>query len=85
MVTAAVAGAVVLADQATKSAAEAHLTHPVHVLGPFGLNLGYNSGSAFSLFTGHSPVLVAVDLVLVGVLVAPPGSPDGPWWRWHWG
>lgn len=58
----------VAADQVTKSLAEAHLHRPVHVLGPLGLALGYNSGSAFSLFTGDAPVLAVVAAVLVGVL-----------------
>jgi signal peptidase II len=65
-----VALVVVVADQVTKSLAEAHLHRPVHVLGPFGLALGYNSGSAFSLFTGRPAVLGPVAVVLVGVLVA---------------
>jgi signal peptidase II len=64
-----VAAVVVLVDQVTKSLAVAHLTHPVHVVGPFGLGLGYNSGSAFSLFTGDAGVLAAVAVVLVAVLV----------------
>lgn len=65
---AGVAGVVVAVDQTTKSLVEAHLQHPVHLLGPFGLGLDYNSGSAFSLFTGDAPVLVVVALLLVAVL-----------------
>jgi signal peptidase II len=61
---------VVAADQVTKSVAEAHLTHAVHVLGPFGLALRYNSGSAFSLFAGDSAVLGVVGVALVLALVA---------------
>jgi signal peptidase II len=68
-VTAAVAGAVVVADQVTKSVVVADLHRPVHVVGPFGLALGYNSGSAFSLFTGAPAAVAAVAVVLVGVLV----------------
>jgi signal peptidase II len=64
-----VGGVVVAADQVTKSIAETALHRPVHVIGPFGLALGYNSGSAFSLFTGRLPVLVPVAIALVGVLV----------------
>ncbi len=67
--TAGVVVAVVAIDQSTTSLAEADLRHPVHLVGPLGLALGYNSGSAFSLFTGAPAVLAAVSLVLVGVLV----------------
>ncbi len=68
-VTAGVAAAVVAADQVTKTLAVEHLHAPVHLLGPLGLSLGYNSGAAFSLFTGHSAALVVVDVALVVVLV----------------
>ncbi len=74
MITGAVAAVVVAADQVTKSLAVSHLHRPEHVIGPFGLALGYNSGSAFSLFTGRSAVLAAVAVVLVGVLVV------AAWW-----
>lgn len=69
LLTAGVAAAVVAVDQVTKSLAESHLHGPVHLVGPLGLAIGYNSGSAFSLFTGAPAVLGAVALVLVGVLV----------------
>ena len=69
LLTAGVVVAVVAIDQSTKSLVESDLHHPVHLVGPLGLALGYNSGSAFSLFTGASAVLAAVSLVLVGVLV----------------
>ena len=65
------AGAVVAADQLVKSAA---VRGPVgsgareHVFGPFGLSLGYNSGSAFSLFQGRSAALFVVAAGLVVVL-----------------
>jgi signal peptidase II len=67
-VTGVVAAVVVAADQSTKAVAEAHLRHPTHVLGPFGLALGYNTGSAFSFFTGRPLVLAAVAAALVGIL-----------------
>jgi signal peptidase II len=55
-----VASVVVAVDQVTKSLAVEHLgNRPVHLWGPFGFALGYNSGSAFSLFTGQ-PVLLGV-------------------------
>jgi signal peptidase II len=60
----ATAGLVVATDQVTKSLAVAHLSRPVHLLGPFGLALGYNSGAAFSLFTKAAPVLGSIDAVL---------------------
>ncbi|HEY5245448.1 MAG TPA: signal peptidase II, partial [Acidimicrobiales bacterium] len=60
---------VVTADQITKSVVVADLHRPVHVVGPFGLALGYNSGSAFSLFTGAPAVIAVVAVVLVVVLV----------------
>jgi signal peptidase II len=65
-----VAAAVVVADQVTKSLALGHLHRPVHVVGPVGLRLGFNTGSAFSLFSGHAPALTVVDVVLVAGLVA---------------
>ena len=64
-----VAGLVVVADQVTTSIAEAHLRGPVHVLGPFGLDLGYNTGSAFSLFTGAPAGLALVAAAVVVALV----------------
>jgi len=67
-VTAVAATVVVAADQVTKAVAVAQLHRPVHLVGPFGLDLGYNTGSAFSLFTADAPVVTAVAVVLVGVL-----------------
>jgi len=65
-----VAAAVVALDQLTKSLALAHLgTQHHHVIGPFGFELTYNTGSAFSLFQGTTVVLFLFDLVLVGVLL----------------
>lgn len=68
MVTATLAAAVVAVDQVTKSLAVGHLHQPVHLLGPLGLALGYNSGAAFSLFTGHSVAVGALDVLLLVVL-----------------
>ena len=64
-----VGGGVVVVDQVTKSLAVARLHGPVHLWGPLGLGLGYNSGSAFSLFTGRAPVLAPLAVVIVGVLL----------------
>ncbi len=68
MLAAVVAAVVVAVDQVTTSLAVADLHRPVHLWGPFGLALRYNSGSAFSLFTGQAPVLAVVTVVLVVVL-----------------
>lgn len=59
----------VAADQVTKSLAVAHLHQPVHLVGPFGLALTFNSGAAFSLFSGAAPVIAPLAAVLVVVLV----------------
>jgi signal peptidase II len=65
----AIAEVVVVVDQTTKTIAEDHLVSgPVHVVGPLSWQLGFNTGSAFSLFTGDAPALVVVGIVLIGVL-----------------
>jgi signal peptidase II len=67
---AASAGAVIVADQLTKTWAEDHLwAGPEHVVGPSYLHLTYNSGVAFSLGSGATPVIEAVGIVLVAVVV----------------
>ena len=67
--TLVVAAAVVVADQVTKSAALHHLHRPVHLVGPLGLALQENTGSAFSLFTGDGTVLAVVaGFLAVGVV-----------------
>ena len=64
-----VAVAVIVIDQVTKSLALAHLSGaPRHVIGPFGFQLAYNSGSAFSLFQGTTVLLVVFDLALIAGL-----------------
>jgi signal peptidase II len=72
--TLVLAGAVVAADQVTKSLAESKLAGhaPVHLLGPLGFDLSFNSGSAFSLFTGRTVVheIVAAALVVAVVVAA---------------
>jgi signal peptidase II len=63
----AVAVIVVAADRVTTSLAVDHLHDMRHVWGPFGLALTYNSGFAFSLFSGRGS---AVTIVLcIGVVV----------------
>jgi signal peptidase II len=65
------AGVVVALDQLTKSLAVHYLSSgPVHLIGNgLELNLGYNSGVAFSLGRGLAPELVLVALVLIAVLM----------------
>lgn len=66
--TVVVAAAVVAADQVTKALALDDLHGRVHLLGPLGLALQFNTGSAFSLFTGDGTALAVVAAVLaVGV------------------
>jgi signal peptidase II len=67
------AAVVVVADRVTTAVAEHHLHGTEHVWGPFGLALQFNSGLAFSLFTGRATVvtiLLGVGVLVVGVLVA---------------
>ena len=58
---------VVVADRVTTTLAVDHLHETRHVWGPFGLALTFNSGFAFSLFSGRA-VLVTV-LLCAGVVV----------------
>jgi signal peptidase II len=69
-VAAGVVVLVVLADQLTKWWAVDRLASgPVHVVWRLDLALSFNTGSAFSLFPGETPVLVVIALGLVAVLV----------------
>ena len=67
--TAVVAAAVVAADQATKSWAVADLHRPVHLVGPFGLALQYNSGTAFSVLSGSGAWLTPLVVLVLAVVV----------------
>jgi signal peptidase II len=67
LVVAAIAAAVLVADRVTTSLALHHLHGVQHIWGPFGLALNFNSGFAFSLFSGRA-VLVTV-LLCLGVAV----------------
>jgi signal peptidase II len=58
---------VVVADRVSTTLVSDHLHDVRHVWGPFGLALTYNSGFAFSLFSGRA-ILVTV-LLCIGVLV----------------
>ena len=64
--TFATAAAIVVADRVTTSLALNHLHGVRHVWGPFGLALGFNSGVAFSLFSGRALIVT----VLLGAGVA---------------
>jgi signal peptidase II len=69
----ALAVLVLVADRATTSAAESHLHGVVHLWGPFGLALSFNSGFAFSIFSGRAvliTVLLCVAVVVLAVVVA---------------
>lgn len=69
----AIAAVVVLADWVTTSLVVDHLHDVRHVWGPFGLALTYNSGFAFSLFSGRAAavtVLLCVGVVVLAVVVA---------------
>ena len=68
LVTVCVAAAVIAADQAITSWALADLRHPVHLIGPLGLALEFNSGTAFSLFAGAGDWLIPVVVVLVAAV-----------------
>ncbi len=67
--TLVVAALVVALDQVTKSLALAHLHTTVHLLGPLGLGLTFNSGAAFSLFSGDPAVLGPVAALVVGLVL----------------
>lgn len=69
----AIAAVVLVADLITTSIAIDHLHHMRHVWGPFGLALTFNSGFAFSLFSGRAvavSVLLCVGMVVLAVLVS---------------
>ena len=69
----AIAAIVVVADRVTTSLAMDHLHDVRHVWGPFGLALTYNSGFAFSLFSGRATfvtVLLCIGVVVLAVVVS---------------
>jgi signal peptidase II len=66
------AAVVLVADRVTTTLVEHHLHGPVHVWGPFGLSLTFNSGFAFSLFSGRATlvtVLLCIGVVVLAVVV----------------
>ncbi|MDQ2728779.1 MAG: signal peptidase II [Actinomycetota bacterium] len=68
-IPAVVAAAIVGADQATKTWALHHASDPRHVVGPLWLALTFNSGAAFGLGRGVTPVVEAVVVALVVALL----------------
>jgi signal peptidase II len=66
----AVAVVVVVVDQVTTTWAVHHLDYPRHVLGPVYLVLTYNSGAAFSLGRGITPIVETIVVALVVWLLA---------------
>jgi signal peptidase II len=66
----ALAGIVVVLDQATKALIEANLVpgESVDVLGPLDLTLSHNSGVAFGLAAGGGTRLVLVTALALGVV-----------------
>lgn len=66
----ALALAVVVVDQLTKTWALHHTVDGRHVVGPLWLVLTFNSGAAFSLGRGVAPVVEAVVIAIVVWLLA---------------
>jgi signal peptidase II len=69
----AIAAVVVVADRVTTSLAVDHLHSVKHLWGPLGLALTFNSGFAFSLFSGRATaitVLLCIGVVVLAVVVA---------------
>jgi signal peptidase II len=80
----ALCGLVVVLDQASKAAVEAHLVpgEQVEVLGPLGLTLSHNQGVAFGLASGSDAPLIAFAvgaLALVGFVLARNPTVPGMW------
>jgi signal peptidase II len=69
----AIAVVVVVVDRVTTTVAVDHLHDARHLWGPFGLALAFNSGFAFSLFSGRAvivTVLLCLGVVILGWVVA---------------
>ncbi len=69
----AIAAIVVVADRVTTAVAVDHLHDVRHLWGPLGLALTFNSGFAFSLFSGRAvpvTVLLCVGVVVLAFIVA---------------
>ncbi len=69
VLVASAATSVLALDQVTKAIAVDRLANgPVQLIGPFRLELAFNSGIAFSLFSGLTLPIVLVVLALLAVL-----------------
>ena len=69
----AIAVVVVVADRITTTLAVDHVHGVTHLWGPLGLALTFNSGFAFSLFSGRATavtVLLCIGIVVLAVVVA---------------
>ena len=69
----AIAAVVVVADRVTTTLAIDHLHDVRHLWGPFGLALTFNSGFAFSLFSGRAvavTILLCIGVVVLAIVVA---------------
>jgi signal peptidase II len=63
------AAVVAVVDQVTKTWALHHTVEPIHIVGSLQLALTFNSGAAFGLGRGVTPVLIGGAIVLVVVLL----------------
>jgi signal peptidase II len=65
-----VAAAVLVVDQLTNALVLAHVSPgPHHLFGPLGVDVGRNTGVAFSLISRHSTLAVVLTLTLTVVVV----------------
>jgi signal peptidase II len=65
-----VAAAVLVVDQVTNALVLAHVSPgPHHLFGPLGVDVGRNTGVAFSLISRHSTLAVVLTLALTVVVV----------------
>jgi signal peptidase II len=75
-----ITGAVIAADQATKTwAVRALAAGPRHIVGPVRLELTRNPGGAFSTLTGATPVLAVLAIGLTFVVVRMVRQARDPW------
>ena len=73
MLAFAIAAVVVVADRVTTTLAIDHLHDVRHLWGPAGLALTFNSGFAFSLFSGRAvavTILLCIGAVVLAIVVA---------------
>ncbi len=73
MLAFAIAAVVVVADRVTTTLAIDHLHDVRHLWGPVGLALTFNSGFAFSIFSGRAlvvTILLCIGLFVLAIVVA---------------